>query len=79
MPAPTALLFDFSDSEWHFGFDGAVEMANAYPDAQLLLHHWGSVDSPDFSPFNANPEDLFEVVVNPDRIRILAPGEAFAL
>ncbi|GAA1974372.1 MBL fold metallo-hydrolase [Microbacterium pumilum] len=79
MPSPTALLFDFSDSDWHFGLDGAVEMANAYPDARLLLHHWGSVDSPDFSPFNGNPEDLFDVVVNPDRIQILAPGEAFAL
>ena len=73
------MLFDFSDSEWHFGFEGAVEMANAYPDTQLILHHWGSVDSPDFAPFNGNPEDLYDVVVNPHRIRILAPGEAFAL
>ena len=22
MPAPDALLFDFSDSEWHFGLEG---------------------------------------------------------
>ena len=34
MPPPDALLFDFSDSEWHFGFDGAVRMANAYPDTR---------------------------------------------
>jgi L-ascorbate metabolism protein UlaG (beta-lactamase superfamily) len=79
MPAPDALLFDFSDSEWHFGFDGAVEMANAYPHAELLLHHWGSVDSPDFSPFNANPDDLWDVVARPERIRVLAPGEPFQL
>ncbi|WP_442542533.1 MBL fold metallo-hydrolase [Arthrobacter sp. KN11-1C] len=79
MPTPDALLFDFSDSEWHFTFDGAVEMANAYPDADLLLHHWGSVDSPDFSPFNADPETLRGVVVNPKRIRVLAPGEPFRL
>ena len=38
---PDAMLFDFSDSEWHFGLDGAVEMANAYPDTPLLLYHWG--------------------------------------
>ena len=25
------MLFDFSDSEWHFGLDGAIEMVNAYP------------------------------------------------
>ena len=55
MPAPDALLFDFSDSEWHFGLAGAVQMANAYPDTPLLLHHWGSVDAPDFPPFNGDP------------------------
>ena len=46
MPAPDAMLFDFSDSEWHFGLAGAVEMANAYPLTPLLLYHWGSVDAP---------------------------------
>ena len=56
MPTPDAMLFDFSDSEWHFGLDGAVEMANAYPHTPLLLHHWGCVDAPDFPPFNADPD-----------------------
>jgi L-ascorbate metabolism protein UlaG (beta-lactamase superfamily) len=79
MPAPDALLFDFSDSEWHFGLAGAVRMANAYPDAQLLLHHWGSVDAPAFTPFNGDPWVLFALVRNPSRIRVLAPGEPFAL
>jgi hypothetical protein len=36
MPTADAMLFDFSDSEWHFGLDGAIEMANAYPDTPLL-------------------------------------------
>jgi len=40
MPAPDAMLFDLSDSEWHFGLAGAVRMANAYPDTPLLLYHW---------------------------------------
>lgn len=79
MKAPDAILFDFSDSEWHFTFEGAVKIANAYPDALLLLCHWGSVDSPDFSPFNGDPKKLFNVVVNPERIKILAPGEPFVL
>jgi L-ascorbate metabolism protein UlaG (beta-lactamase superfamily) len=79
MPAPDALLFDFSDSDWHFGFDGAVQMANAYPATPLLLHHWGSVDAPGFAPFNADPGDLTDAVTNPSRIHLLAPGEPFAL
>ena len=79
MPAPDALLFDFSDSEWHFGLQGAIEMANTYPSADLLLHHWGSVDAPDFAPFNGDPADLYGAVANPDRIRVLAPGEPFPL
>lgn len=79
MPAPDALVFDFSDSEWHFTLAGAVEMANAYPDTPLLLHHWGSVDAPDFTPFNADPRVLPELVTNPGRIRVLAPGEPFTL
>jgi len=79
MPTPDALLFDFSDSEWHFGLQGAARMANAYPKTPLLLHHWGSVDAPDFAPFNGDPESLNELVNNPERIYVLAPGEPFTL
>lgn len=79
MPAADAMLFDFSDSEWHFGLQGAVSMANAYPETPLLLHHWGSVDSPEFSPFNGNPDVLYDMVVNPGRIHVLAPGEPYTL
>ncbi len=79
MPAPDAILFDFSDSEWHFTLEGAIRLANAYPDSALLLHHWGSVDAPDFAPFNADPDDLDGKIVNPERIVILAPGEPYML
>ncbi len=79
MPTPDAILFDFSDSEWHFTFEGAVKLANTYPNTILLLNHWGSVDAPDFPPFNADPKMLYEVVDNPERIIVLAPGEPFKL
>lgn len=78
-PAPDAILFDFSDSEWHFTLEGAVKIANAYPNTPLLLNHWGSVDAPDFAPFNADPKQLEKLVVNPKRIHVLAPGEPFTL
>ena len=79
MPTPDAIFFDFSDNEWHFGLEGAVKLANAYPDTQLLLSHWGSVDAPDFTPFNGDPKKLYPLIVNPNRIHVLAPGEPFRL
>jgi L-ascorbate metabolism protein UlaG (beta-lactamase superfamily) len=79
MAAPDAILFDFSDNEWHFGLSGAVKLANAYPKTTLLLSHWGTVDAPDFTPFNGDPAKLASLVVNPMRIRVLAPGEPFVL
>jgi L-ascorbate metabolism protein UlaG (beta-lactamase superfamily) len=79
MPTADAMLFDFSDSEWHFGLDAAIAMANAYPHTPLLLHHWGCVDAPDFAPFNADPDTLPDRVENPERIQLLAPGEPFML
>lgn len=69
MPTPDAMLFDFSDSSFHFTLAGAIEMANAYPHVPLLLHHWGSVDAPAYSPFNDNPADLMDTVVNPNASR----------
>lgn len=79
MPVPDAILFDFSDSEWHFTFEGTIRLANAYPDTPLLLHHWGSVDAPDFTPFNGDPEKLKARVKNPERVVVLAPGEPYRL
>jgi L-ascorbate metabolism protein UlaG (beta-lactamase superfamily) len=79
LPTPDAILFDFSDSEWHFTLAGAIKLANAYPNTPLLLSHWGSVDAPDFTPFNGDPKNLYDKVVNPERIIVLAPGQPYTL
>jgi L-ascorbate metabolism protein UlaG (beta-lactamase superfamily) len=79
MPEPDAILFDFSDSAWHIGMDGAVIMANNYPNTNLILWHWGSVDAPNMKEFNGDPEELAKRIVNPERIIILSPGEAYKL
>ena len=75
----TLIFFDFSDDSWHIGLEGAIKIANAYPKAQLLLSHWGTVDAPDMKPFNADPKMLEERIFNPERDHVLAPGEAFDL
>ncbi len=31
MPQPDAILYDFSDNEWHIGLDNAILLANTYP------------------------------------------------
>lgn len=79
MPAPDAILFDFSDSRWHIGLDGAVKLASAYPKTPLILWHWGSVDAPEWKEFNGNPEQLRSRVLNPERVIALNPGEAYRL
>ena len=79
LPKPDVIFFDFSDDSWHIGLANAVKIANAYPDAQLLLSHWGTVDAPDMKPFNSDPKNLERLVVNPGRIHILVPGEPFQM
>lgn len=79
LPKPDVIFFDFSDDSWHIGLSDAVKIANAYPHAQLLLSHWGTVDAPDMKPFNADPKNLEGLIVNPERIHILVPGELFQI
>lgn len=77
--APDAILFDFSDDSWHITFNGAVKLANTYPDAKLLCIHWGTTDAPDFDPFNGDPTKLKSHINNPERINIINPGAPFIL
>lgn len=79
MPAPDVILFDFSDNEWHITLEGAIRLANAYPKADLLCIHWGSVDAPLMTPFNGDPNDLCTRIEHPERIHVLAPGEPLLL
>lgn len=79
MQEPNVIMLDFSDNSWHIGLDNAVKLANNYPNSQLILIHWGTVDAPEMNAFNGNPEDLKDRIINPERINVLAPGEAFKL
>jgi L-ascorbate metabolism protein UlaG (beta-lactamase superfamily) len=80
MPTPDAILFYYSeDADFHSGLEGAVKIANAYPNTPLILGHWGFVDAPDFIPFNGDPKNLAARVVNPERIIVLAAGQPFTL
>lgn len=79
MPQPDVILFDFADNDWHITLEGAIKLANTYPNADLICIHWGSVDAPTMTPFNGNPENLVDKVVNPERIKVVGAGEAYRL
>ncbi len=80
MPQMDAILPDYSeDAQFHLGLEGSVKLLGAYPNTPVLLGHWGTVDVPDFTPFNGDPQHLIARVVNPKRIQVLAPGHPFRL
>lgn len=79
METPDVILFDFSDNFAHIGLENAYRLANAYPDAKLVLIHWGTVDAPEDTPFNGNPQNVIDHVVNPERVIILAPGKEYSM
>ena len=63
----------------HIGLENAYKLANTYSNTKLVLIHWGSVDAPEASAFNGNPQDILDNVVNPERVVILAPGEEYVV
>ena len=79
MDPPDVILFDFSDNYVHIGLENAYKLANTYPDAKLVLIHWGTMDAPKEKAFNGNPQNIFDHVVNPKRVIVLAPGQEFKI
>ena len=73
------ILLDISDSKWHIGLDGVKKMTDAYPETPLLPIHWGCVDAPEWKEFNGDPEVVREMIVNPERLHVIAVGEAYEL
>lgn len=78
-PTPDALFMDFSEDKWHFTLAGAAKLANAYPETPILLSHWGTIDAPNFPPFNGDPSKFRALLVNPGRMKVLAPGQPYIL
>lgn len=75
----TILMIDPVLRGFDMPLEGAVTLANAYPNADLLCIHWGTVDAPEMTPFNGEPNKLLTRVVNPERVLALLPGEKYAL
>ena len=79
MEEPDVMLFDFADNIVHIGLENAYKLANTYPNAKLILIHWGSVDAPASTAFNGDPQNMIDHVVNPERVLVLAPGQGYVV
>ncbi len=74
-----AVLMDFSDNEHHFGRKIAIQLANVLRTSDLLMIHWGTVYMPEHGCFNADPAQARPGIMEPNRLRVLAPGEKYVL
>ncbi|WP_147401703.1 hypothetical protein [Acutalibacter sp. 1XD8-33] len=59
--------------------DGAIKLTDASPSTKLLCTHWGTVDAPDSTPFNADPLVLLNNIEKPERILVVVPEQAVLL
>lgn len=72
------LLIDFSDDPYHFGLNGAIQLANKQQNATLIPIHWGTYES-DKPALNANPFEASTYLEQPEHLHVLAIGEKFVL
>lgn len=79
MPHPDLILFDFADEKWHITLNGAITLANTYPHSDLLCIHYGCIDAYDKKPINGNPNDVYQKISHPERLKVVAPGECYLL
>ena len=79
MPAPDALLSDFSDTEWHFGSTEPLGRSTPTGPPRSCCTTGAASTPPTSRPPNGDPACLVGRVHDPDGIRVLAPGEPFVL
>lgn len=73
------VFMDYGDNEHHFGRRLAVQLSNYLLDSELIMYHWGTFDAPDEDSFNADPDEVRRLLLRPERLHVLAPGERFRL
>lgn len=81
IPDVDVVLLDTAKCAFHLNVEGAILLANAYPNAQLIPYHYGLFDEPTIpAQENGDPQDVFQYISNSaERVNILAPGEPFIL
>ena len=72
------LFIDFSDDPMHFGREDAIRLANYY-NTDMIMYHYATYDAPDKPYHCADPADVVNELIDPDKLRLLAPGEKYIL
>jgi L-ascorbate metabolism protein UlaG (beta-lactamase superfamily) len=64
---------------YHIGRKDAIVLSNYLNQADLIPFHWGTYYGPELSWCGCDPEDVRDQLINPERLKILYPGEKYIL
>ena len=67
------------DLSYHISTNGAVVLANTYEQSLVVPYHYGTFDNTDNSAFNGSPDDVLPMINNPERVRVLIPGQPLSM
>jgi L-ascorbate metabolism protein UlaG (beta-lactamase superfamily) len=74
------LLLDVSRERFHLGVANAARLANALGAPDIIAHHYGTYDAPDFEAVNGDPAEVASLIDDAEhRFHVLAPGEKFVV
>jgi L-ascorbate metabolism protein UlaG (beta-lactamase superfamily) len=74
------LLLDVSRESFHLGVENAARLANALGAPDIIAHHYGTYDAPDFEAVNGDPAEVASRIDDAERrFHVLAPGEKFVV
>jgi L-ascorbate metabolism protein UlaG (beta-lactamase superfamily) len=74
------LLLDVSRERFHLGVENAARLANTIGAPNIIAHHYGTYDAPDFEAVNGDPAEVAGLIEDAERrFYVLAPGEKFVV
>jgi L-ascorbate metabolism protein UlaG (beta-lactamase superfamily) len=79
-PRVDTLLLDISRGDFHLGPRDAARLANALGAPNVIPHHYGCYDDPNFGAVNGDPDEVIALIQGgASRVHVLAPGERFVV
>ena len=73
------MFIDFARSQSHLGEENAIRLANTLTRTDMIMYHYGTFKAEGRPDFSANPDDVRDKFIHPERFHDLAPGEKYVL